>query len=112
MTLISAPQAAVSGDNMNLPSVALPAAPPDQPGQSREAALREVAVEFETVFLAEMLKHTGLGEARESFGGGAGEEAFSGLLATEQARIMAERGGIGLAERIYQALLNREDGHV
>lgn len=54
-----------------------------------------------------MLKATGLGNSREAFGGGAGEDQFSGLLASEQARAMVEAGGIGLAESIYRSLAER-----
>lgn len=72
--------------------------------------IREAATAFEAVFLAEMFAHTGLGAARESNGGGVGEEAFAGLLAREWADAVAESGGIGLSERIYQALAARENG--
>ncbi|MEL6479136.1 MAG: rod-binding protein [Pseudomonadota bacterium] len=107
MTVITTPQAAVSSEFARLPDLkAMPEGP------TREEALRKTAVEFETLFLAEMLKHAGLGSARESFGGGAGEEAFSGLLAGEQARLLAERGGIGLADRLFESLLEREGGDV
>ncbi|MEZ5777385.1 MAG: rod-binding protein [Paracoccaceae bacterium] len=69
-----------------------------------EAALRKAAVELEASFLAEMLKSAGLGEAREAFGGGVGEEQFSSFLRQEQAHALADRGGIGLAESIFRAL--------
>jgi hypothetical protein len=59
------------------------------------------------MFLARMLEETGLGKPPETFGGGAGEAAFSGLLVREQAGLMAERGGIGLAERLFEALADR-----
>lgn len=72
--------------------------------------MREVAKEFEAVFLAEMLKHAGLSESRESFGGGAGEAAFNTMLADEQARHMVDAGGIGLAAHIFESLLAREGG--
>ncbi len=73
-----------------------------------EAELRQVSQELEASFLAEMLKHAGFGETRGSFGGGAGEEQFASLLRTEHARALAERGGIGLAEQIFQSLLERQ----
>ncbi|WP_370541743.1 rod-binding protein [Actibacterium sp. 188UL27-1] len=66
--------------------------------------LQELAVDMEAVFLTEMLKHTGLGTARDGFGGGIGEEQFSGFLLQEQARALAERGGLGLAESIFDAI--------
>lgn len=66
--------------------------------------LREAAIELEASFLAQMLKSAGLGEAREGFGGGAGEDQFSSFLIREQANQIARAGGIGLAESLYHAL--------
>lgn len=66
--------------------------------------LREAAVELEASFLAQMLKSAGLGESREGFGGGAGEDQFSSFLIREQANQIARSGGIGLAESLYHAL--------
>jgi Rod binding domain-containing protein len=77
---------------------------------AREAELRAAAVAFEASFLAEMLKYGGAGRAAPGFDGGAGEAAFSQELVAEQARLMAEKGGIGLAERLFQSLLSREAG--
>jgi peptidoglycan hydrolase FlgJ len=72
-------------------------------------ALRAKATELEAAFLAEMLKFSGLGESSEEFGGGIGEEQFSSFLRQEQAQLMAERGGIGLAESIFNALLHQQE---
>lgn len=66
--------------------------------------LREAAIELEASFLAQMLKSAGLGESREGFGGGAGEDQFSSFLIREQANQIARAGGIGLAESLYHAL--------
>ncbi|QIE57944.1 hypothetical protein G5B40_16945 [Pikeienuella piscinae] len=79
-------------------------------GETREAALRKAATSFEAVFLSEMFAHVGLGAVREGNGGGVGEEAFASLLADEWAEKVASAGGLGLSERIYQALATREDG--
>lgn len=76
---------------------------------TKDAELRQVAQELEATFLAEMLKHAGLGEAPEGFGGGAGEAQFASLLRDEQARAMAARGGIGLAEAIFESLKEKAD---
>lgn len=73
-------------------------------------ALRAVATEFEASFLAEMLKHTGLGEPRSAFGGGQGEAAFASMLTEEYATQLAERGGVGLADRIAAELAARQEG--
>lgn len=99
---------------MPMDAVAGPALPagastPRAQDTAREAALRQVAIDFEALFLAQMLDHAGLGRAPEAFGGGAGEEAFRGHLVEQQARLMAERGGIGLAEALFRAMVSREE---
>lgn len=66
--------------------------------------LVEKAKDLEAAFLSEMLKATGLGKPLESFGGGAGEDAFSGFLTREYATMITNNGGIGLAESIVRAL--------
>ncbi|MEM1362015.1 MAG: rod-binding protein [Pseudomonadota bacterium] len=71
--------------------------------------LRELAVEFEASFLAEMLKAAGLGETKGDFTGGTGEAQFASFLRMEQARGMAQSGGIGLAEQVFQSLKEHYD---
>ncbi len=94
---------------MTDPAISLqPALPESRPAVPRPTSeMRAAAREFEAVFLAEMLRHAGLGAARESFGGGAGEAQFAPLLARAQADAMAEAGGLGLADRIAEALAAR-----
>jgi Rod binding domain-containing protein len=75
----------------------------------RTAKLRELSQELEATFLTEMLKHAGLGEARDGFGGGIGEEQFSSMLLQEHAKQITANGGIGLAENLFQALVKREE---
>lgn len=89
---------------MDLPSIGAPAAMRER---SAVTELREVAEAFEASFLAEMLRHTGLDAAPAGFGGGAGEAAFAGLLTEQYARLLAARGGVGLAEQIFEALKQR-----
>ncbi len=84
----------------SLPS-SLPSAPrPDD-------KLWNVAKELEASFLSEMLKSAGLGETPEGFGGGAGEDQFASFLRQEQANALVEAGGIGLAEMLYQSLVEK-----
>ena len=75
--------------------------------QSRETnrPLRQVAEDLEATFLTEMLKPMGAGATRETFGGGAGEELFTSFLVEQEAKAMAHKGGIGLAEAIYRSLI-------
>ena len=77
--------------------------------QTSKRALREAAKDLESAFLSEMLKHANFGAARESFGGGAGEDHFADVLVKEHARAMVEAGGIGLAESIFNSLVENTD---
>lgn len=69
-----------------------------------DAVLMEKAKDLEAAFLSEMLSFSGLGETSGEFDGGAGEEQFASFLREEQARLMVDRGGIGLAEMIFESL--------
>lgn len=81
---------------------------PNETGQ-KHAGLREAAIQLEAAFLTEMLKSAGFGKARDSFGGGTGEDQFGSLLIRSQAEQMARAGGIGLAESLFHALLEAQN---
>jgi len=93
---------------MNIAPVAYTQLPSPSLEASRENQFREVANAFEAAFLSEMLKAAGLGKSRDAFGGGAGEEAFSSMMVEKQAKLMADQGGIGLSEHIFQSLWQKE----
>lgn len=80
-----------------------------QTNLARPEGLRTKAMELEAAFLAEMLAYTGLGEGSTPFGGGVGEEQFASFLRGEQAKLMVQKGGIGLAETIFDALVKAEE---
>lgn len=90
---------------MKLESLSAPQIPLD-PGRAK---LMEKAKELEAAFLSEMLSHTGLGESSDSFGGGAGEDQFASFLRNEQARMMVEKGGIGLAQSLFESLVRSQE---
>ncbi|HEY6919935.1 MAG TPA: rod-binding protein [Tabrizicola sp.] len=75
---------------------------------SRHDQLMAKAEELEATFLAEMLSHAGLGETQGSFTGGAGEEQFSSFLRQEQAARIAQHGGMGLAELIFNSMVKAD----
>ena len=66
--------------------------------------LMEKARALESAFLSEMLSHAGLGASEGEFSGGIGEEQFASYLRSEQADLMVQRGGIGLAEQLFHAM--------
>jgi peptidoglycan hydrolase FlgJ len=88
----------------------LPGTAPD-----RHHQMMAKAEELEATFLAEMLGHAGLGNAgmdggSSGFDGGHGEEQFTSFLKQEQARIIVEKGGIGLAQLIFNSMVQAEHG--
>jgi Rod binding domain-containing protein len=74
---------------------------------THDAELLATARAFESVFIAQMLAHTGFGKAL-STESGFGGEAFSSLLVEEYANRLIEKGGFGLAEKVYEQLRARE----
>ncbi len=89
-------------------AAAAPAPLPPTPARPDATKLRATAEAFEAVFLAEMLKAAGIGQPQSGFGtGGAGEDTFASYFADIHARALVARGGIGLADRIEQALVLR-----
>ncbi|WP_323040730.1 rod-binding protein [Gemmobacter sp.] len=75
----------------------------------RDATLRARAQELEGQFLAEMLRHAGVAQTPDSFGGGIGEDQLASFLREAQASAIVRRGGLGLAEHIFTALKARAD---
>ncbi len=92
---------------MEIPSGTLPAN--DAPRRS-DAALKQAAQELEATFLAEMLKSAGLGKQGAGAFGGVGEDQFASFLVQAHADQMVKSGGIGLAEAIFKALQERQNG--
>ncbi|MGG7645240.1 rod-binding protein [Rhodovulum sp. YNF3179] len=86
-----------------------PAAPPPALRPETEDRLRDAARALEASFISQMLKSAGLGETPSAFGGGAGEDQFASFLRDAQARALAEAGGFGLAESIFESLKGRAD---
>ena len=80
----------------------------DQAFRAQQAVvLQDAAKKFEATFVAEMLKHSGMGKERSAFGGGPGEAAFSNFLTQEYAQKISETGTIGLADHVFRALVER-----
>lgn len=83
-------------------------AEPKTADAAREKALKETARAFETVFIAQMLQHGGLAKALGA-DAGFGGEAFSSLLVEKYAEGLADKGGFGLADKIYAQLRAMDD---
>lgn len=88
-------------DSVSIPSQPLSAA-------SRRDQMMTKAKELEASFLAEMLSHAGLAEMTGPFGGGSGEAQFSSFLRGEEAKLVVKRGGVGLAELIFESMVKAD----
>ena len=92
---------------------ALLAKPPIRPLDARDfqkakdsKEFDEVFKQYEAVFLSQMLSHMYEGvDVDPMFGGGMGEKTMRSLLINEYGKLMAERGGIGMADAMKNQML-------
>lgn len=96
---------ATQGDLQNSASAAKTAAK-----EKDDAKLNAAAKDFEALFVTEMIKpmfEQIKPDAR--FGGGKGEEIFSGMMLQEYGKMMAETGQIGIADSVKQDLIRLQE---
>jgi flagellar protein FlgJ len=68
------------------------------------------AQDFESVFIAEMLKPMFEGISTEApFGGGKGEEVFRDMMVQEYGKIIARTGSIGIAGPVKEAMIQMQE---
>ena len=98
-----------------LPPIALPpAASPvaTRPAQAADPAkVAKSAHDFETMAIGQLLQpmFDTVDSAHGKFGGGAGEEAWKPMLVQEFAKQIANRGGLGLAKPVYDAMMRMQE---
>lgn len=77
--------------------------------RDKEAA-REIAEDFEAMFLAQLLKPMFDGiETDALFGGGPGEDAYKSMLVQEYGKVMAQSGGVGIADMVKAEILKLQE---
>jgi peptidoglycan hydrolase FlgJ len=83
---------------------------PSTPGYER---LHKQAVELEGVFLNTLMKEmfSSIQTDENSFGGGFAEETWRGMQAEQFAGVLAEQGGIGLADNLMSDLLRMQEAN-
>jgi Rod binding domain-containing protein len=75
-----------------------------------EAQIRKASVDFEAMFLSEMLRPMFEGLKTDSlFGGGHAEEVFRSMMLEQYGKSMARAGGIGLADSVYRTMLKMQE---
>lgn len=72
--------------------------------------LTEAAQDFEAMFVAEMLKPMFEDIKPDPvFGGGKGEEIFQGMMLEQYGKIIAQSGGIGIADAVREELVKIQE---
>lgn len=72
--------------------------------------IKQTAKDFESVFMAQMLKPMWEGvETNGMFGGGPGEDAMRDLLIQEYGKAMASSSNSGLSDAVTQAMLRMQE---
>jgi Rod binding domain-containing protein len=92
----------------NVDPLAWRAAPRPQAASAAEA--RKVGIDFEAMFLTQMLQpmFATVGDGG-SFSGGPGERMFRSFQVEEYARAFARKGGIGIASAVSRELLKGQE---
>ncbi len=78
---------------------------PQPGGSTGEMRLRKAAEELEASFIAEMLRAAG---AEKTSGMGSEDSEFASFLLDARAREIARAGGIGLAETLFQSMVEND----
>lgn len=70
----------------------------------------ETAQDFEAVFISQMLEHMFEGvNSNAVTGGGEAEEIYQSMMIDEYGKIIAGRGGVGLADHVKRQLLTLQE---
>jgi peptidoglycan hydrolase FlgJ len=75
-----------------------------------KAKMRQVAQDFEGLFLGQMLENIFAGlETNELFGGGDAEDIYKSMMMEEYGKAMAKTGGIGVADHVMRQMLQQQE---
>jgi Rod binding domain-containing protein len=77
----------------------------------RNSRAYKAAQDFEAVFLSQMVQEMNIGLKSDGvFGGGFAEETYRSLMYQEVGRQMAQTGGVGIADAVYQEIIKLQGG--
>jgi Rod binding domain-containing protein len=82
-----------------------------QTAQSPKEQARQVAEQFEGIFINQMLSSMfeGIGGEDDIFNGGYAEETYRGLMTETYADAITKSGGIGIADNIMRELIGLQE---
>ncbi len=92
------------------PPAAVPGVRPPSPGAD-PVKIAKSAHDFEAMAIGQLLKpmFDTVDTAHNTFGGGAGEEAWKPKLVQEFAKQIEAHGGLGLAKPVYDAMIRMQE---
>lgn len=70
---------------------------------------QNIATKLEASFISEMLKSIGMEARSGEFNGGLGEQQFQSFLREQQAKLIAEKGGLGLASHFSNSIMDHNN---
>ncbi len=81
------------------------------PGRAQTVAeARKVAVDFEAVFISQMLQPMFQNlSADKPFGGGSAEDVWRGMQADEYGKAIAKAGGVGIADAVFREIIKMQE---
>lgn len=81
---------------------------PQVTGDPKKA--RAAAESFESFFIGQFFEHMFAGIRTDGmFGGGQGEDVYRSMLMQEYGKAVAKSGGIGIADTVYQSILQIQE---
>jgi Rod binding domain-containing protein len=80
-----------------------------QPSGHSHAEIEKAAQDFEAVFLSQMLQHMFKGVDPSPMTDGAGEEIYQSMLVDEYGKILAQAGGVGVADHVKREMLKMQE---
>lgn len=104
---------ALTGRAMSADAALLAArqAPTVRKGHYTHEQARQVAEDFEAVFLSQMMQPMFEGiDVEEPFGGGSSEKMWKALQIDEYGKALARSGGVGIADQVMRQLLQAQEG--
>ena len=79
-------------------------------GTAENAVVRQKAEEFESVFLAQMLRHMTSGLSTDGIvGGGHAEKIYREMMMDEIGNTVSRKGGIGIADSLYREMIKQQE---
>jgi Rod binding domain-containing protein len=79
-------------------------------GQKVPEGIKQAGEDFESMFIAQLLKPMFKGiETDSMFGGGPGEDVYKEMMVEEYGKAISRAGGIGIAEEVQSELLKLQE---